>query len=136
MLSPLNIPHAFNVPSQQNGAAPTPDTAGSHDIPENAVWESAAMPQQQPPNAIEPERAKYPPFNPQDYINMRKPWEEEMRKQNPQAYNVGMEIKVPRIGGRQYVLAKPDPQREGTEVWPKRGESVANQITLRRDQQV
>ncbi|KAK4908882.1 hypothetical protein LTR49_022274 [Elasticomyces elasticus] len=37
---------------------------------------------------------KYPPINPQDYINIRKPWEEGMRKQDQQSHNVGMEIKV------------------------------------------
>ncbi|KAK3046009.1 hypothetical protein LTR09_012468 [Extremus antarcticus] len=62
------------------------NTAGSRDIPENAIWESTPLPQQQSPLTVEPERAKYPPFNPQDYINMR--------KQNPQSYDVGMEIKV------------------------------------------
>lgn len=86
VLSPHNIPHALYVPPQQTRPGPTPDTAGSRDIPENAIWESTPLPQQQSPLTVEPERAKYPPFNPQDYINMR--------KQNPQSYDVGMEIKV------------------------------------------
>ncbi|KAK3075651.1 hypothetical protein LTR53_000799 [Teratosphaeriaceae sp. CCFEE 6253] len=130
-LPPLHIPHALHVPpAHLTPVGPIPDPSTSHDAAaapaDNAHRDATALPphqpqqqhhqqqqqqqQQQTPPAIEPERAKYPPWNPQDYINMRRPWEEEMRKQNPRAYNyhpahasavrgvggvgIGMEIKV------------------------------------------
>ncbi|KAK4958209.1 hypothetical protein LTR10_004635 [Elasticomyces elasticus] len=121
-LSPLNIPHALHVPSLHNSNGPTPDTAGSNKIPEDGVWEATALPQQQLPPSIEPERAKNPPFNPQDYINMRKPWEEEMRKQHPQSYQVGMEIKVRETEDASMFSRNPTPSVKAR----KFGRSVVN----------
>nr|OQO19123.1 hypothetical protein B0A51_15000 [Rachicladosporium sp. CCFEE 5018] len=54
-----------------------------------------------PPNAVDPDhppespqRPKAPPFIPADYVKLRKPWEEEMRRQYATNSNVSMEIKV------------------------------------------
>ena len=35
-----------------------------------------------------------PPWNPAEYAKVRKPWEEEMRRQRQQYTNVGVEVKV------------------------------------------
>lgn len=97
-LPSLNIPHALYVPGGQQGNVgnPTPSTAGSAGPSESVIWESdaTALPQQQSPHDVDVERPKPPPFNPADYIKMRKPWEEEMRRQRQQYGHVGMEIKV------------------------------------------
>ncbi|TKA62129.1 hypothetical protein B0A55_11410, partial [Friedmanniomyces simplex] len=122
VLSPLNIPHALYVPPQQTSAGSTPVPTGRNRIPENTIWESTALPQQPSPLTIEPERAKHPPFNPQDYINMRKPWEAEMRKQHPQSYNVGMEIKVHEMEDASVFSRNPTPSVKAR----KFGRSVVN----------
>lgn len=69
-----------NTPKSPGGAT------SSSTNPEDDLITTALPESDQPP-----ERQKAPPFIPADYVKLRKPWEEEMRKQYP---NVGMEIKV------------------------------------------
>lgn len=99
LLPQLNIPHPLYVPGTQlNTGNPTPSTAGSAGPSESVQWEShdTALPQQSPPLPGEADKPPLPPFNPADYIKLRKPWEEEMRRQRQmqQYTNVAMEIKV------------------------------------------
>lgn len=120
-LPPLKIPHALFVPSQQNGANPTPSTSASG-ADGNAQWEAAAtaLPQTQHALAIEPERPKAPPFVPADYVKLRKPWEEEMRRQH--YANVGMEIKIRELEDASVLSRNPTPSVKAR----KFGRSVVN----------
>ncbi|KAK0818342.1 hypothetical protein LTR75_002655 [Friedmanniomyces endolithicus] len=125
-ISPLNIPHALYVPPQQSTPSLFQTTPSRPSIPEPTTsWDSTALPQHPSPlpTTIEPERAKNPPWNPQDYINMRKPWEAEMRKQHAQNYNnVGMEIKVHEMEDASTFSRNPTPSVKAR----KFGRSVVN----------
>jgi len=124
-LPPLNIPHPLFVPGQQHGANTTPSTAGSNGLPESVTWEATALPQQQTSQASahgEPDKPKYPPFNPQDYIKLRKPWEGELQKQQQQYVNTGMEIKVRELEDASMFSRNPTPSVKAR----KFGRSVVN----------
>ncbi|KAK4579994.1 hypothetical protein LTR86_000196 [Recurvomyces mirabilis] len=123
-LPPLNIPHALHIPTIPSGAGPTPSTAGSTHTPENSSWAATALPGPEPHQPVEPEKPKYPPFNPEDYIKMRKPWEEEFRKQQArqQQYNVAMEIKVREMEDASMLSRNPTPSVKAR----KFGRSVVN----------
>ncbi|KAK1823879.1 hypothetical protein LTR12_001621 [Friedmanniomyces endolithicus] len=123
-ISPLNIPHALYVPPQQSNPGLTQGTPGRPGIPDHTSSDSTALPQHPSTHpTIEPERAKNPPWNPQDYINMRKPWEAEMRKQHAQNYNnVGMEIKVHELEDASTFSRNPTPSVKAR----KFGRSVVN----------
>ncbi|KAK0896912.1 hypothetical protein LTR91_010834 [Friedmanniomyces endolithicus] len=123
-ISPLNIPHALYVPPQQSDPGLTQSTPGRPGIPDHTSSDSTALPQHPSTHpTIEPERAKAPPWNPQDYINMRKPWEAEMRKQHAQNYNnVGMESKVHELEDASTFSRNPTPSVKAR----KFGRSVVN----------
>lgn len=78
----LSIPQNVGVPT-------TPSTAASSTGSE-VGWDAAdaIMPQAQ-----STDRPRAPPFIPADYVKLRKPWEEEMRKQQNPNFSA-MEIKV------------------------------------------
>ncbi|KXL44568.1 MAG: hypothetical protein FE78DRAFT_32533 [Acidomyces sp. 'richmondensis'] len=73
---------------------PMPSTGCGGEI-ENVLWASTptALPQINV-DVIEVGKPKYPPFVPADYIKMRKPWEEEMRRQA-----AAMEVKAREVEG-------------------------------------
>jgi molybdenum cofactor sulfurtransferase len=124
-LPALSIPHPLYVPGQSNGAGPTPSTAESNLQSEKPPWEPTALPQpsaSEGPIPVESEKPKYPPFNPQDYIKLRRPWEEELRKQQQQQYNVGMEIKVRELEDASLLSRNPTPSVKAR----KFGRSVVN----------
>ena len=94
----LNIPHPLFVPSSRsnNGVLATPSTADT--ASEQTMWEptTTALPQPQHPIPEATDRPKAPPFVPADYTKLRRPWEDEMRRQAQQYGGVGVisEIKV------------------------------------------
>ncbi|KAK5136785.1 hypothetical protein LTR08_002081 [Meristemomyces frigidus] len=95
----LNFAHTLFVPASQakEHGLSIPSTAGS----EKSSWEPpaswdphvTALPQH-PVSNFEADNVPAPPWNSAEYAKLRKPWEEDMRKQRQQYANVGMEIKV------------------------------------------
>ena len=122
-LPALHIPHPLAIPASQQsvGAIATASSSASGPIAEYPTSEptTTALPQQQPPLTAEPERPKNPPFVPSDYVKLRKPWEEEMRKQYA---NVGMEIKVRELEEASAFSRNPTPSVKAR----KFGRSVVN----------
>lgn len=91
-LPSLSIPHALHVPhNQHHSLSPSSVTAAS--LPET-LFSETALPQSPPAPILEPEKPSMPPWNPADYVKLRKPWEEEFRRQRQQNSNLAMEIKV------------------------------------------
>ncbi|KAK4549574.1 hypothetical protein LTR36_006571 [Oleoguttula mirabilis] len=126
-LPPLDIPHPLFVPgTQHTGSYLTPSTAASAGPSENTPWDShdTALPQQPPPPSAEADKPPLPPFNPADYIKLRRPWEEELRKQRQtqQYANVGMEIKVRELEDASVFSRNPTPSVKAR----KFGRSVVN----------
>ncbi|EMC99937.1 hypothetical protein BAUCODRAFT_30361 [Baudoinia panamericana UAMH 10762] len=123
-LTPLDIPNAFFVPGSQN-APPSPalPTTASNGTTVVAAPDVAPQPQHhQSPAATEPERAKYPPFKPEDYIKMRKPWEEEIRRQAQQMAANNAEVKVRELEDASMFSRNPTPSVKAR----KFGRSVVN----------
>ncbi|KAI6792944.1 PLP-dependent transferase [Hortaea werneckii] len=100
---PLNIPHALHVPPkpQRSGSL----TAGAVSAyADHSTWDNTppqhatALPKSQPVTLSDYEKplpSPAPPFNPADYVKLRKPWEEEFRRQREQNQQLAAtEIKV------------------------------------------
>lgn len=107
----LTIPHTFVNPSST-----TPSTAGSLSALDLKYLESASPAL---PLTTEIERPKAPPFIPADYVKLRKPWEEEMRKN---AANYAMEIKVRELEDASSFSRNPTPSVKARRF----GRSVVN----------
>lgn len=117
------LPH-LSIPEKQSyhtSSIATPSTAASINTADTKSWESGAtaLPQQPPPNVNDPERPRAPPFIPADYVKLRKPWEEEMRKN---AQNYAMEIKVRELEDANSFSRNPTPSVKAR----KFGRSVVN----------
>lgn len=115
------LPH-LSIPEKQSyqTSIATPSTAASINTTDIKSWESGAtaLPQQQS-NVNDPERPRAPPFIPADYVKLRKPWEEEMRKN---AQNYAMEIKVRELEDANSFSRNPTPSVKAR----KFGRSVVN----------
>ena len=125
-LPPLSITHPLYTPDgmQSNGGGPTLNTAGArleHTTSESSIT-VLPLQQQQQPSSGEPDKPPLPPFNPADYIKLRKPWEEEMRRQRQQFANVAMEIKVREMEDNSIHSRNPTPSVKAR----KFGRSVVN----------
>lgn len=80
---------SLTIPKFTSHTAPSsPSTATSTTFGDLKSWESGATAL---PQTHEIDRTKPPPFIPADYVKLRKPWDEELRR-NAAAY--AMEIKV------------------------------------------
>jgi molybdenum cofactor sulfurtransferase len=73
-----------------------------------------------PPGSSSSDRSKAPPFLPADYVKLRKPWEEEMRRQSPN--HPAMEIKVREVEDGSVFSRNPTPSVKAR----KFGRSVVN----------
>ena len=118
LASASNALTSLSIPEKQHyhQSLMTPSTAGSINTADFKSWESGttALPQ---PN--DPDRPKPPPFIPADYVKLRKPWEEEMRKN---AQNYAMEIKVRELEDANSFSRNPTPSVKAR----KFGRSVVN----------
>ncbi|USW48160.1 Putative aminotransferase class V domain, pyridoxal phosphate-dependent transferase, major [Septoria linicola] len=101
---------------QNLGSSTTPSTAASSAGSDKA-WEAAGA---SLPQTYSTDRQRAPPFIPADYVKLRKPWEEEMRKQTPNY--AAMEIKVRELEDASTFLRNPTPSVKAR----KFGRSVVN----------
>lgn len=83
---PLNIPHALHVPpNPQRSGSLTASAYSDHSPWDNHPPPATALPKSQPATLLSDyEKPPAPPFNPADYVKLRKPWEEEFRRQREQ----------------------------------------------------
>ncbi|RMX73066.1 hypothetical protein D0869_13980 [Hortaea werneckii] len=95
---PLNIPHALHVPpNPQRSGSLTASAYSDHSPWDNHQPPATALPKSQPATLSDYEKPPAPPpFNPADYVKLRKPWEEEFRRQREQNQQqlAATEIKV------------------------------------------
>ncbi|KAK4506838.1 hypothetical protein PRZ48_000571 [Zasmidium cellare] len=117
--TPTALP-SLSIPEKQSyhTSVATPSTAASINTLDTKSWESGAtaLPQ---PNNHDPDRPRAPPFIPADYVKLRKPWEEEMRKN---AQNYAMEIKIRELEDANSFSRNPTPSVKAR----KFGRSVVN----------
>ncbi|RMY12417.1 hypothetical protein D0866_14217 [Hortaea werneckii] len=86
---PLNIPHALHVPpNPQRSGSLTASAYSDHSPWDNHPPPATALPKSQPATPLSDyEKPPAPPFNPADYVKLRKPWEEEFRRQREQNHH-------------------------------------------------
>lgn len=112
---PSQLP-ILNIP-QNLGSCTAPSTAASSTGSEKG-WEAAGV---SLPQTYSTDRPRAPPFIPADYVKLRKPWEEEMRKQQTPNY-AAMEIKVRELEDSSIFSRNPTPSVKAR----KFGRSVVN----------
>ncbi|CAK1354751.1 Molybdenum cofactor sulfurase [Cercospora beticola] len=109
-LPSLTIPHG-------SGPSPSRSSTAASSIGSVKGWEQAGAVMPPTPNT---DRPRAPPFIPADYVKLRKPWEEEMRKQTPNY--AAMEIKVRELEDNSMFSRNPTPSVKAR----KFGRSVVN----------
>ena len=114
----------LNIPLNHTAGNPTPSMGESHQTTGDVAWETHSFSQaSESQTPIDAENPKYPPFNPQDYVKMRRPWDEELRRRAAAAkVQVGMEIKVREIEDSNSVSRNGTPSAKAR----KFGRSVVN----------
>lgn len=122
-----SIPHALHIPPSDTvpQAPPTPSVKSAASSRHGEKWtDTTAMPSSASAHEVEAGPPKHPPFIPSDYTKARRPWEEDMRRQNYSAAEAEAEAKYREL---EAAMAARNGQHPSNSVKARRfGRSMVN----------